>query len=127
MASQLWPAYVHALQVNPLWTKSVTAMTLNGLEEVIAQSLSAGGKPVLAADGKSLSIKKGIDYDRVIKMALYGLLISGPLGHYLYRLVDRVFAGRTSALASLVQLVTVNVVAIPIQNYGAPTHATLSA
>jgi len=115
----LWAAYNQALATKPLLTKSLTAMVLNGLEEYISQSLAARAPPPPPAPGaKTIALKKGVDYEKVIKMALYGLLVNGPLGHYLYRLVDVAFAGRTGAFAAIGQLVAVNAIAIPIQNYG---------
>ena len=145
--SGLWAAYVRSLQTSPLWTKALTSFVLNGLEEYIAQQVSARAPPKprpapsassasssssssssstaasSTSKSSSFTIKKGVDYERVVLMALYGLLISGPLGHFLYRFVDRVFSGRTGAAAAIGQLLAVNLFAIPIQNYGTGENA----
>jgi hypothetical protein len=130
----LWGAYTNALATAPLQTKAATSMVLNALQEYIAQRLSAGrkapaavtnaaGRPATSATASAFTVKKGVDAERVVRMALYGLLIGGPVGHYIYRLVNWFFEGRTGSLAALLQLVAVNAIAIPIQNFSTYTHA----
>jgi hypothetical protein len=71
--------YLEALQLHPLLTKATTAATLNGLQEMLAS---------WAAD-VSLDVRKAA------KMALYGLLVSGPLGHWLFVVLEKAFKGKT--------------------------------
>jgi hypothetical protein len=47
---------------------------------------------------------------RVPKMAAYGALISAPMGHLLIGLLQRVFAGRTSLRAKILQILTSNLI-----------------
>ena len=123
--SGLWAAYVRSLQTSPLWTKALTSFVPKprpapSASPASSSSSSSSSSTASSSTSKSSSftIKKGVDYERVVLMALYGLLISGPLGHFLYRFVDRVFSGRTGAAAAIGQLLAVNLFAIPIQNYG---------
>ena len=59
--------------------------------------------------------KGGVVTPYALKMGLYGAAISGPLGHFLYTLLDHLFAGRTSVAAGLLRLLAVNVGVIPVQ------------
>lgn len=47
---------------------------------------------------------------RVPKMAAYGTFISAPMGHFLIYLLQKVFAGRTSLRAKILQIITSNLV-----------------
>ena len=47
---------------------------------------------------------------RVPKMGAYGALISAPMGHILIGLLQRVFAGRTSLRAKILQILTSNLI-----------------
>jgi len=48
-------------------------------------------------------------------MAIYGFFISAPLGHVLVGALQKAFAGKTSRLAKLSQLLASNLVIAPIQ------------
>jgi hypothetical protein len=52
---------------------------------------------------------------RVPKMAAYGAFISAPLGHVLIGILQRVFAGRTSLRAKILQILVSNLVVCLIQ------------
>jgi len=98
-------AYLKQLQSNPLRTKMLTSGTLSALQEVLASWL---------AHDKS---KHGHYFSsRVPKMAAYGALISAPMGHFLISILQRLFAGRTSLRAKILQIVVSNLVVAPIQN-----------
>ena len=45
---------------------------------------------------------------RVPKMALYGAFISAPLGHLLITILQKMFAGRTSLKAKILQILVSN-------------------
>src|SRR5436190_22586158 len=47
---------------------------------------------------------------RIPKMALYGVFISAPLGHFLIGMLQWVFAGRTSLKAKILQILTSNLI-----------------
>jgi len=48
-------------------------------------------------------------------MALYGFLISAPLGHFLVGTLQKAFAGRTGTRAKIAQIISTNLVISPIQ------------
>ena len=73
--SGLWARYNAALQFKPLKTKMLTASTGFILGDVVAQT------PDLV-EGKSW------DGRRTAKMGAFGLCLSGPVGHYWYRMLD---------------------------------------
>jgi hypothetical protein len=77
----------------------LTSGTLSALQEVIASWL---------AHDKS---KHGHYFSsRVPKMAAYGALISAPIGHVLISILQRLFAGRTSLRAKILQILVSNLV-----------------
>lgn len=47
---------------------------------------------------------------RVPKMALYGAFISAPLGHVLITVLQKMFAGRTSLKAKILQILVSNLI-----------------
>jgi len=47
---------------------------------------------------------------RVPKMAMYGALVSAPLGHVLINTLQWLFAGRTSVRAKILQILVSNLV-----------------
>ncbi|KAF9350788.1 hypothetical protein BGX34_000992, partial [Mortierella sp. NVP85] len=90
-ASALLASYLAELAANPLRTKALTSGTLSGLQEITATKLS--GMPASKnPDDYILGINK-----RVVQMALYGLLVSGPLAHTLFELVTKRFIGKEGA------------------------------
>lgn len=98
-------AYLKQLQSNPLRTKMLTSGTLSGAQEFIASWI---------AHDKN---KNGHYFtSRVPKMAIYGAFVSAPLGHVLISILQRVFAGRTSVKAKILQILASNLVVAPIQN-----------
>ncbi|KAJ2080716.1 hypothetical protein H4R24_002858 [Coemansia sp. RSA 988] len=121
----LLTAYLTALARQPLATKACTAATLNFLQEEIAQRYSGVRADERAqerrvanegqASGKSL-----IEYvvnKRVLQFSLYGLLVSGPLNHFLYEALNRVFAGRAKTKLNIVlALLAQNLIISPILN-----------
>ena len=92
-------AYLTQLQKNPLRTKMLTSGSLSALSEVLASWL---------AHDRS---KQGHYFSsRVPKMAAYGAFISAPMGHFLIYLLQKVFAGRTSLRAKILQIITSNLI-----------------
>lgn len=104
--SELLQNYLVALNLHPVRTKAYTSASLNALGELCA-SIIAGDKD--PNTGTYLS-------PRIIKMALYGFFVSGPLSHYLMDLLQRAFKGRTSTSAKLLQIVASNLLVSPILN-----------
>ena len=80
-------------------TKMLTAGTLAGAQELIASWLAKDRN------------KHGHYFtSRVPKMAVYGAFISAPLGHVMISLLQRVFAGRTSLKAKIMQIIVSNLI-----------------
>ncbi|KAL1927678.1 hypothetical protein VTP01DRAFT_3499 [Rhizomucor pusillus] len=92
--------YLTQLATNPLRTKAVTNGVLNGCQEMTAQKLSGMQR----------------DVKRILQMAVYGLLVSGPLNHLLYEIMNRLFAGKSPKQAKIGQLLFSNLVISPTMN-----------
>lgn len=98
-------AYLKQLQENPLRTKMLTSGTLAGLQEFLASWI---------AHDRS---KAGNYFtSRVPKMAIYGAFISAPLGHVLISILQKIFQGRKSLKAKILQILVSNLIVSPIQN-----------
>ncbi|KAI1934005.1 hypothetical protein LOZ58_005917 [Ophidiomyces ophidiicola] len=98
-------AYLKHLQENPLRTKMLTSGSLFALQELLASWI---------AHDRS---KNGHYFNsRIPKMAVYGAFISAPLGHFLIGILQRVFAGRSSLKAKILQILASNLIISPIQN-----------
>ncbi|CAG8757282.1 37833_t:CDS:2, partial [Gigaspora margarita] len=89
--SALLTFYNQQLYTNPLRTKAITSGILNGLQEFLAQEL-------------------------IVKMALYGFFISGPLNHGLFEISNKIFKNRTGSGAKLLQTLVTLLIIFPIQN-----------
>jgi len=98
-------AYLRELVENPLRTKMLTSGVLSALQELLA-SVIAGDKN---RHGSYLT-------PRVPKMAVYGSLISAPVGHILVTALQKGFANRTSTKSKILQILVSNLVVSPIQN-----------
>ena len=92
-------AYIQQLQAYPLRTKMLTSGTLAALQEVLASWIAHDR----SKHGHYVS-------SRVPKMALYGAFISAPMGHVLISLLQRVFAGRRSLRAKILQIIVSNLI-----------------
>lgn len=80
-------------------TKMLTSGTLSGLQEFLASWI---------AHDRS---KSGHYFtSRVPKMAVYGALISAPLGHVLISLLQKIFQGRKTLKAKILQILVSNLV-----------------
>ena len=92
-------AYLKQLQSNPLRTKMLTSGTLSGLQEFLASWI---------AHDRS---KSGHYFtSRVPKMAIYGALVAAPLGHVLISMLQKLFQGRTSVKAKILQILFSNLI-----------------
>ena len=86
-------------------TKMLTSGALSALQEVLA-SFIAGDRN-----------RHGSYFTpRVPKMAVYGSLISAPLGHLLVTALQKGFANHTSTKAKILQILVSNLIVSPIQN-----------
>lgn len=98
-------AYIKQLEENPLRTKMLTAGTLAGTQELLASWLA-----------KDRNKHGNYFTSRVPKMAAYGALVSAPLGHFLIWILQKIFHGRTSLKAKIMQILVSNLIVAPIQN-----------
>ena len=92
-------AYLQQLEKNPLRTKMLTSGSLAALQEVLASWIA-----------KDRSNNGTYFTSRVPKMAAYGAFISAPLGHFLIKILQKMFAGRTSLRAKILQILVSNLV-----------------
>jgi len=109
--------YLSELALRPLRTKSLSAAVLFFLQEVLGSHLAKVPvhKPAHNASIVTHLLARAHISTKAAKMALYGLLVSAPLSHYLVGLLQRVFAGKTGKGARLAQIVSSNLFVIPIQ------------
>ncbi|KAL2271936.1 hypothetical protein VTJ83DRAFT_1307 [Remersonia thermophila] len=98
-------AYLKQLEDHPLRTKMLTAGALAGGQELLASWLA-----------KDRNKHGNYFTGRVPKMATYGALVSAPLGHFMVWLLQKIFSGRTSLRAKILQILVSNLVVAPIQN-----------
>lgn len=98
-------AYLDQLRTNPLRTKMLTSGSLSGAQEFLASWIAKDRNK----DGHYFT-------SRVPKMAAYGAFISAPMGHILISILQKIFAGRTSLKAKILQILVSNLVIAPIQN-----------
>ncbi|OQD76580.1 hypothetical protein PENDEC_c004G06409 [Penicillium decumbens] len=98
-------AYLRQLQQNPLRTKMLTSGVLSGFQELLASWLAHD----VGKHGHYFS-------SRIPKMSLYGMFVAAPLGHVLIGILQKIFAGRTSLKAKILQILVSNLIISPIQN-----------
>lgn len=94
--------------------------TLCFFQEVLANHIAGVPAPKTAPDApapvQALAQAK-ID-TRAVKMFLYGSLVSAPMQHSLYSLLQKAFAGKTSTQAKIGQILASNLLVAPIQTSG---------
>ncbi|KAI5123564.1 hypothetical protein M0805_003383 [Coniferiporia weirii] len=114
----LLAAYTAQLATHPLRTKAITAGTLCFIQEVLASHIAK--TPVQRPPKSAPRVVHALANARVdtkaLKMALYGFLVSAPLGHLLVSLLQRAFAGKTGVRARIGQILCSNLLVAPIQS-----------
>ncbi|XP_034398318.1 peroxisomal membrane protein 2 [Cyclopterus lumpus] len=80
---RLLQQYLVLLKKYPILTKSVTSGVLTALGNLLSQILEAKKKK--ATDGAQVSL---IDPAGAARYAIYGLVITGPVSHYFYQLME---------------------------------------
>uniref|UniRef100_A0A7C8YEB3 Peroxisomal membrane protein PMP22 n=1 Tax=Opuntia streptacantha TaxID=393608 RepID=A0A7C8YEB3_OPUST len=80
IVSAAWKKYRLQLQLHPLRTKAITAGVLAGCSDFAAQKISG--------------IKR-LQFRRLVLLMLYGFFYSGPFGHFLHKVMDKIFKGKT--------------------------------
>jgi len=116
-ARALLAAYLTRLSTRPLQTKMITSGILSFVQEVLASHLAHVPRRPTSNDPSLISnFKASIKIDsKAFKMALYGALISAPMGHVLVGLLQKAFAGKTSPFARFCQVICSNLFVAPIQ------------
>ncbi len=72
LPKSLWAAYNRSLQSRPLHTKAATSCVAFALGDMLAQRLT------------STQNHQKLDCARTLRMAAFGALIAGPVGHHWY-------------------------------------------
>lgn len=90
----------------------ITSGSLAGLQEFLASWIA-----------KDRNKSGGYFTSRIPKMALYGAFISAPLGHVMISILQKMFAGRTSLRAKILQIIVSNLVVCILGYVKAPRHS----
>uniref|UniRef100_A0A7S2XWX9 Peroxisomal membrane protein MPV17 n=1 Tax=Fibrocapsa japonica TaxID=94617 RepID=A0A7S2XWX9_9STRA len=89
--ASLWAAYNAALESSPITTKALTSLVGFSLGDILAQKFLSAGEP--------------FDFLRMARLASFGLLFHGPVGHYFYGFLDTKIPGTAlSVVASKVAI-----------------------
>ncbi|POY71273.1 hypothetical protein BMF94_5585 [Rhodotorula taiwanensis] len=113
----LLATYLQSLATRPMLTKSLTSGSLSILSEIIAGHVSGSTPPPLSAKERTgiLPIDILKKNHKALKLGLYGFFVSAPLGHTLLAILQKAFAGKTSARAKLGMILASNLFISPIQ------------
>lgn len=86
--SGAWASYNDALEANPLFVKSVTASVILGAADFTGQAIERSIKEASddAADGEADT--SGVDIARVVRFAVFGLVLQAPWNHFYYQMLD---------------------------------------
>ncbi|THH18416.1 hypothetical protein EW146_g2559 [Bondarzewia mesenterica] len=109
--------YLSQLATHPLRTKAITTGVLCFLQEVLASHFAGVPARRLPKDCPLYyhALARAKIDTKSLKMGLYGLLVSAPLGHVLIGALQRAFAGKTGRMARVGQIVASNLLVAPIQ------------
>lgn len=89
----------------------LTSGTLSSLQELLASYLA-----------NDRNRNGGYFTSRVPKMAVFGAFVSAPMGHILIGILQRVFAGRTSLKAKVLQIIASNLLVSRLSMNTHPGH-----
>lgn len=78
---EAWAAYNTALESDPLLVKSVTASVILGSADLVGQSFEKSRE-------EKISDEVGIDWFRVARFAIFGLVLQAPWNHFYYLFLD---------------------------------------
>jgi len=113
----LLAAYLAELAVHPLRTKAITAGVLCFIQDTLASHIAK--EPVQRPRKDAPAISHALAAAKIdsksVKMALYGALVSAPLGHVLVGTLQRAFAGKTDTRSKIAQILCHNLLIAPIQ------------
>lgn len=83
-AVEAWDAYNTALEANPLLVKSVTAGIILGAADLAGQAFEKQQQQ----EANNEFISSEIDWARVSRFAIFGLVLQAPWNHFYYLLLD---------------------------------------
>jgi len=108
--------YLGELASHPLRTKAITTATFCFLQEVLGSTIAGVPAQRPAKDAPSiLHILAALNIDlKALKMAIYGFLVSAPMGHYLTGALQKAFAGKTGTGAKIGQILANSLLISPI-------------
>lgn len=91
-----WRSYCSSLRKNPLFTKAATSVVGFAMGDCLAQLTTR--PPIDAAQRR----RWRYDYQRTARMAAFGGLFAGPVGHYWFRMLDsRIMTANPTAPAAV--------------------------
>jgi len=103
--SGAWMWYKTMLVTRPLVTKSVTSSCIMGVSDVVCQQIVSKANPVEERSSK-------LDSTRTLHVAITGCLWSGPITHYwyivlekLYTIIAQVFNIQNAAVGLIIKLI----------------------
>lgn len=76
-----WSWYKHMLTQKPLITKSMTSCATNAFSDILCQKLMQN------SDEKEVEEKKKLDEERLLHASVTGLIWSGPVTHFWYKIL----------------------------------------
>lgn len=98
VASGAWSWYKSMLVTKPILTKSLTSSCIMSISDVMCQEVvsKAQSKPAvgLKSDVKELNTRSSeskLDTKRVMDVAITGLVWSGPITHYWYIILEKIY------------------------------------
>ena len=101
---------------------------LSFLQEILGSNLA--GVPITRPSKDASAVTHILARARIdlksLKMGAYGAFIAAPMSHYLVGILQRFFAGKTSATARAAQILANNIFIAPIQTIGEPRDEYLS-
>jgi hypothetical protein len=94
MASIAWSWYKNALVTKPLFTKSITSSCVMAFSDIMCQELVSSSQGS-SNDEKGQSVfphsSAGLDYSRILHVAVTGALWSGPITHFWYAALEKIY------------------------------------
>jgi Mpv17 / PMP22 family len=103
ITSNIWTWYKNVLVSRPILTKSLTSSCIMTISDFLCQELVMSlPPPASSADGREQSsspplsslppsFASGLDYTRMLHVAITGALWSGPATHYWYAALERIY------------------------------------
>jgi len=96
--ARLWEPYARFVERKPLFAKMVTASVLMAVGDVVAQGIEHRQKKKKQEEAKDNAIQRyqfQYDYTRTLRMACVGFILTGPLLHQWYKILDKIVVGNT--------------------------------